>query len=205
MSALMARTLPSVSTAPHRELMRAAIERDADAQEALLADDREAARAAFRSAADLYRRSWEESPPRSYGRLVGMLKSSILAGDAGASAAFAREALADDEVVAASPTASYARALCALVTGEDSNARRWSEAMAMGGEAFERTARAITALALRDGRAYTAAVGDVVRDFEQRESHLTGVNIADTALMLERLAAARGMASGIESPLMPPI
>lgn len=185
--------------------MRAAIERDAEAQEALLADHREAARTAFRSAADLYRRSWEESPPSSYGRLVGMLKSSILAGDPGAAAAFARDALADDEAVAASPTASYARALCALVVGDDSGARRWGEAMATGGEAFERTARAITALALRDGRSYTAALGDVVRDFEQRQSHLTGVKIADTALMLERLAAARGMASGIESPLMPPI
>ena len=169
-----------------------------------MAGDRETARTAFRSAADLYRRSWEESPPHSYGRLVGMLKSSILAGDAGAAAMFARKALADDEAVAASPTASYARALCALVAGDDSEARRWSEAIAMGGEAFERTARAITALALRDGHAYTAAIEDVVRDFEQRESHLTGVNIADTALMLERLAAARGMASGIESPLMPP-
>jgi hypothetical protein len=185
--------------------MRAAIERDAEAQEALLVHDREAARAAFRSAAELYRRSWDESPPHSYGRLVGMLKSSILAGDAGASAAFARKALADDEAVAASPTASYARALCGLVDGDNSEALRWSEAMTRGGEAFERTARAITALALRDGRAYTAAIGDVVRDFEQRQTHLTGVKIADTALMLERLAATRGMASGMESPLMPPI
>src|SRR5690242_12082044 len=197
MSTVAPRTLRSVSTPPHRELMSAAIEGDAEAQEALLAGDREAARAGFRSAADLYRRSWEESPPRSYGRLVGMLKSSILAGDTGAAATFARKALADDEAVAASPTASYARALCALVAGDDSEARTWSEAMATGGESFERTARAITALALCDGPAYTAAIGDVVHDFEQRQNHLTGVKIADTALMLERLAAARGMASGI--------
>lgn len=51
--------------------MRAAIERDAEAQGALLAGDRDGALAAFHSAADLYRASWETSPPRSYGRLLG--------------------------------------------------------------------------------------------------------------------------------------
>ena len=80
--------------------MRAAIERDAEAQGALLAGDRDAALAAFHSAADLYRASWEASPPHSYGRLVGMLKSSILAGDATEAAAFARDALGDEEAVA---------------------------------------------------------------------------------------------------------
>jgi hypothetical protein len=183
--------------------MTAAIERDAEGQQALLAGDRDGAFAAFREAAQLYRRSWEESPPGSYGRLVGMLKSSVLAEDATDAAAYARDALADDDVVAGSPTASYARALAALVQGDDADARRWAEAMAAGGEAFERTARAIAALALRDGKAYTAALADVVRDFEERQRHLTGVEIADTAVMLERLAAARGMASGIESPLLP--
>ena len=183
--------------------MTAAIERDAEAQRALLSGDRHAALATFKEAATLYRRSWEESPPGSYGRLVGMIKSSILAEDATGEAAYAQDALADDDAVAGSPTASYARALAALVLGHDAEARRWAEAMGAGGEAFERTARAIAALALRDGDAYTSALGGVVRDFEERQSHLTGVEIADTAVMLERLAAARGMASGIESPLLP--
>jgi hypothetical protein len=183
--------------------MRAAIERDAEAQGALLAGDRDAALAAFRSAADLYRRSWEHASPSSYGRLVGMLKSSILAGDATAAAAFARAALADEDPVTASPTAAYARALAALIAGDDADARSWSKEMAAGRDAFERTARAIVALAGRDESAYAAALREIVRDFEQRQGHLTGVAIADTALMLERLAAARGMASGIDSQLLP--
>jgi hypothetical protein len=203
MSRVAARTLTSVPEPAHRELMRAAIDRDAEAQEALLAGHRGVAVAAFRSAADLYRRSWAQSPPRSYGRLVGMLKSSIFAGDATAAATFAREALGDEEEVAGSPTAAYARALCGLIEADDADARRWSEAMAAGGDAFERTARAISALAARDEGAYAAAVGEIVRDFEQRQSHLTGVEIADTAAMLERLAAARGMTAGIDSPLLP--
>lgn len=189
--------------APHRELMAAAIERDTEGQRALIAGEGAAAHTAFNAAADLYRRSWEVAPPHSYGRLVGMLKSSILAGDAAASADYAREVLADEEEVARSPTASYARALAALVSGEDADAHRWSEAMGAGSEAFERTARAIAALAEHDEPAYAAALSEVVRDFEQRQRHLTGVAIADTALMLERLAAGRGMASGVQSPLLP--
>jgi len=195
----------SVPRPAHRDLMRAAIERDAEAQEALLGGDRETALAAFRSAADLYRRSWVQSPPGSYGRLVGMLKSSILAGEAAAAAAFARDALADEETVAGSPTASYARALAALISDDDSDAHRWSEAMGAGGDAFERTARAIAALAARDEHAYRAALNEIVRDFEQRQGHLTGVAIADTALMLERVASDREMAAGLPSPLLPSI
>ena len=183
--------------------MAAAIERDAEGQRALLAGDREAARAALRSAADLYRRSWDEAPPRSYGRLVGMLKSSILADEAASGADYVRKALASDENASGSPTASYARALAALVAGDDDDARRWSAAMATGSDAFERTSRTIAALAQRDERAYGAALREIVLDFEQRQGHLTGVAIADTAVMLERLAADRGMTSGMRSALLP--
>ena len=202
----LAGAYPDVVPQPsHRELMRAAIERDAEAQGAVLAGDRDAALAAFREAAELYRRSWLQSPPRSYGRLVGMLKSSILAGDATAAAAFAREALAAEDPVTASPTAAYARALAALVEGDDADARSWSKEMAAGQDAFERTARAIVALAGHDESAYADVVREIVRDFEQRQGHLTGVEIADTAVMLERLAAQRGMTARVSSPLLPSI
>jgi hypothetical protein len=45
-------------------------------------------------------------------------------------------------------------------------------------------------------------VDAIVADFEGRDEHLTGVPIADTALMLERLAG--GLASRPASPLLPP-
>ena len=183
--------------------MKAAIEHDAEAQRALLSGDATAAAKAFRTAAELYRRSWEQAPPRSYGRLVGMLKAAILAGDGAQEATYAGAALADEAGVADSPTASYARALAALVLGEDGEARRWAATMGAGQEAFERTAQAIAALAGRDERAYAATLEQIVADFERRSGHLTGVAIADTALMLERLAAARGMAAGVKSPLLP--
>ena len=185
--------------------MTTAIERDGEAQRALIAGDRAAAQRAFADAADLYRRSWEQAPPGAYGRLVGMLKSAILARDAAAQGGYARAALADEQAVAGSPTASYARALAALISGDDEDALRWSEAMAGGSEAFERTARAIAALATRDEHGYAAALDEIVCDFEQRQGHLTGVAIADTALVLEQLAGARGMAGGVRSALLPSI
>src|SRR5581483_4404612 len=102
-----------MSRFPHREFMQGAIERDGEAQRALLAGDLPAARQGFAAAAELYRRSWEGAPPQSYGRLVGMLKAAILAGEGAAQARYVREALADDALALKSPTASYARALAA--------------------------------------------------------------------------------------------
>jgi hypothetical protein len=192
-----------MSRFPHRQFMRSAIERESEAHRALLAGNPDGARQAFAAAADLYRRSWEEAPAGSYGRLVGMLKAGILAGEGAVQALYAREALTDDMTTLASPTASYARALAALVEEDEAAARRFSDAMRTGSDAFERTARAVAALASRDEVGYRAALEAIVRDFERRTNHLTGVSIADTALMLERLAARREMASGVESPLLP--
>jgi hypothetical protein len=188
----------------HQELLTAAIERDGEGQGALMAGDLPTAREAFLSAADLYRRSWEEAPPRSYGRLVGMLKAMVLSGgDAQPAAAYARAALTDDPEAESSPTASYALALAALVEGDDEEAGRLTEVMRAGSDAFDRTAAAIAALAAGDASGYAGAVEQIVRDFEQRSAHLTDVAIADTALVLERLAAPRGVAAGVRSEVLP--
>jgi hypothetical protein len=189
-------------TEDHRKLTAAAIECDAEGQRALLADDRRAARAAFLAAAELYRRSWEAAPPGSYGRLVGMLKSAVLAGGGEAEADYALAALGDEQE--GSPTACYALALSALINGDDSAAKRTAAGMGAGSDPFGRTAAAIAALADRDQGAYTASLEAIVRDFEGREQHLTGVPIADTAAMLERLAEPRGMAAQLASSLLPP-
>ena len=101
------------------------------------------------------------------------------------------------------PPASYARAIVALVQGHDADARSAAAGMRSGSPAFGRPADAITALADRDADAYADAVAAIVADFEGREQHLTGVPIADTGLMLERFANARGMASRPVSALLP--
>ena len=95
-----------------------------------------------------------------------------------------------------SPTAAYALALACLAAGDDPAAARAAAQMAIGGEAFERTAAALAALAAGDEVAYATALRAVIDDFEARDVHLTGVAIADTALVLERLAEPRGNGAG---------
>jgi hypothetical protein len=186
----------------HQELLTGAIEHEGQAHRQLLEGDRDAARGEFATAADLYRQSWEVAHTRAFGRLVGMLKASVLAGGDGfAEASYARAALAAADP--GSETANYARAIAALIAGDDEDARAWAARLEGAPEAFARAGAAIAALAAHDEARYTVAVVAIVRDFEQRAQHLTGVAIADTALMLEMLAARRGMAVAIESPVLP--
>jgi hypothetical protein len=184
--------------ADHAELLLAAIEAERRAHRALLGGDDPAED--FRAAARLYRESWEATPPASYGRLIGMLKAAVLAGDASEEAIYARGSLAD---AAGSAPASYALAIAALVQGDDAEAATAADAMRGGSDAMVRAADAIAALVAGDEAAYADALRAIVHDFERRDQHLTGVPIADTALMLERLAAARGMTAGVDSPLLP--
>jgi hypothetical protein len=184
----------------HFDDMRQAIAEEGAGHAALLAGDRVDAAQHLRAAAALYRESWEAAPPRSYGRLIGMLKAAVLAGDGPAEAAYARTQLPPD---ADSAPAQYVRALVALVEGDDAGAAAAATAMTAGSPPFARTSAAITALAARDGAAYAAALEAIVADFAARDSHLTGVAIADTAAMLEVFAAARGVAARLSSPLLP--
>ncbi len=183
-------------------VLRAAIAADGAAFRAMLEGRADAAREHLLEAVGGYRASYETAPPRSFGRLVAALKSAILAGDAAEVAAWARERLA---AACDSPTSCYALAVVALAEGDDALAGRAAAGMREGDGAFQRTADAIEALARGDREAYRVAVTAIVRDFEGREAHLTGVPIADTALMLEALAGARDMAAGPASDLMPPL
>jgi hypothetical protein len=191
----------AVNDEAHRALQAAAVEADAGAQRRLLAGDRAGAELFLRESERLYRESWEAAPPGGYGRLVGMLKAAILRGHAAAAGAYARAALAGD---APSPTAAYALALACLAEGDDTAAGAAADVMATGGAPFKRAAQALGALARHDGAAYAAALQAVIADFEARDLHLTGVRLADTALVLERLAAPRGLSQRPSSPLLPP-
>jgi hypothetical protein len=185
---------------PHADLLTEAIGIDGEAFRALIDGRRDDARARLREAAARYRESWELAPPRSYGRLVAHLKSAVMAGDGPEAAAYVRVALED---ACDSPTSCYALAVAALVEGDDAAAAEAAEGMREAGGAFERTAEAIEAIASADGERYREAVLAIVADFEGRDQHLTGVAIADTALLLETLAEPRGLAARPVSPLMP--
>jgi hypothetical protein len=182
--------------------MREALQLEAQAQRFALEGASEEARHAFLAAAERYHASWELASPTSYGRLVGMLKAAILAGYGDREASYVRAQLRD--ATPESATAAYALAICALLAGEDEAAEQHALAMREGAEPFARAAAAITALARHDETRYAAALQAIVADFEARSEHLTGVAIADTALMMERLAARRGMSAHVSSALLPP-
>jgi hypothetical protein len=186
--------------AEHLRLQDEAIGLEGDGYRRLLAGDTTAAGPLLRDAAAAYRRSWEVAPPRSFGRLVGMLKAAVIAGDASAEASFARAQLgrAGD-----SPASWYALGIVALVEDDDGLAHQAAAGMREGSAAFGRAADALEALADSDGERYARAVRAIVADFERRENHLTTVRIADTALMFEQLAQRRGLAARPESDLLP--
>jgi hypothetical protein len=195
-----AQTRMPLAQGPHLDLLLEAIATEGRGQRALLDGDERGARTAMRDAAQLYRESWQVAPPASYGRLIGMLKAAVIAGDASAEATYAQAEVPAD---AQSAPVSYARAIVALVQRDDATAAADAAGMRNGSPAFERAADAIVALAAHDAPRYAAAVSAIVADFEQRDEHLTGVPIADTALMLERFAQARGIAARPASALLP--
>lgn len=122
-------------------------------------------------------------------------------GELRALALYAREQVGEP---GESVAAHYALTIAALVLGEDEAAIVAAEGMQGGSPAFVRAATAIVALARGEAEAYREAVSAIVADFEGRQTHLTGVAIADTALMLERFAARRGLAGAPASALLPP-
>jgi hypothetical protein len=192
-----------VQEGEHRDLMLEAIAAEGRAHAALLGGDHDGARRTYAEAADLYRRSWALAPPKSYGRLVGLLKAAIIGGAARAAAEEVREELREDPDADGSPVAAYVRATAAVAVGDDDAVAGYAATMETRGEAFERTAAALRALAADDGEAYAGALAAIEADFAARDEHLTGVAIADTAVMLELLAAERGIAARPDSRLVP--
>lgn len=172
-----------------------ALAAEREAFEALLAGG--PAQAALDRARLAYLASHAESGPRSWGRLVGALKMAILAGHEVEPTA--RLTVSETEGVEPTPATAYARALAQVALGESPDV----SPMLGAGDAYERTGRALHALAEGDQAGYRAALLEIVSDFEARESHLSGVPIADTAMVLERLASERGMAVHPDTALVP--
>ncbi|HET8528478.1 MAG TPA: hypothetical protein VFL60_06170 [Gaiellaceae bacterium] len=148
----------------------------------------------LRTAARRYRESWEAGAPAdAWGRPIAAIKSLLLAGDdARDAAAWALEAGARE---AESPIGRYAATLALLALGEDVEAREVGSTLRADAPAFpEAVADALVTLAAADRAGYLLAVEDVLESFEQRSDFLEDVHVADTVLVLQRLAAARDCA-----------
>jgi hypothetical protein len=194
--------LPDDPDGRQKQLVRVAMAAGGAGLARLMQGRRGEAAGWFARSAERYRESWEHAPPASWGRLIGAVKSRILAGDWDRAADDARWALAQSPQDAGSPIAAYAAALASLTLGDDGNAGQLAEELR--GEGFpESVAAALGALAAGDPDAYADAVASVLESFETREAYLEDIPVADTVLVLEALAARRGLAVGPRSALLP--
>jgi hypothetical protein len=156
----------------------------------------------LRRAAVRYGESWHEAPPDSWGRPIAAMKSLLLAGDDASDAA--RWALDAGAVDAASPLGRYAATLALLVLGRDVEARSLGRSLRGLDDFPSDVADALVELAGLDRVDYGLALDRIVESFEQRTEFLEDVPVADTVLVLQRLADARGIAVDLDpSPVLP--
>ena len=164
----------------------------------------EEARDRLLRAADEYDTSWRAAPPGSWGRPIAMIRCRLIAGDHEGARADASAAVAAGVLDATGPIGGYCAALALLALGRDDDAQTVAARLADEGLEPASVAEALGAVARADGAAYEAARLGVLRSFEERDAFLEDVRVADTVLVLEALAAARGLeAPPLSSPLLP--
>jgi hypothetical protein len=156
----------------------------------------------FSRSAERYRESYENAPSGSWGRLIGALKSRVLAGDWAGAAEDARWALEQQPAESGSPIGVYAAVLALLVLAEDEDATATAEALT-DADFPEPVAAALQSIAAHDRDAYPDGVKRVLESFETREEYLEDIPVADTVIVLEAFAARRGLAAGLRSQLLP--
>lgn len=157
----------------------------------------------FARAAARYRESYAGAPPGSWGRPVGMIKNRILGGDWAGAEAEARFALEAGAAEAESPIGGYAAALALLVLGRDAEARVHADAIRVRDDFPAPVGDALATIAADDPLGYVEAVEAVLESFETRDEYLEDIPVADTVLVLQALAAQRGLAARLSSPLLP--
>jgi hypothetical protein len=149
----------------------------------------------FRRAAARWRESWQGG--ESWGRPIGALKASLLAGDEASVEELAHWTLELGTATAESPIGRYAAALALLALGRWPEARHVIESLRERDDFPRDVADALAYVCAHDVVGYVEAVESVVASFETRTEFLEDARVADTALVLDLLARRRG----IEIPL----
>jgi len=154
-------------------------------------------------AADTYRESWPDAPPGSWGRPIGAMKSRLIARDLAGAREDARWALDAGAADSDSPIGRYAAALALLVRGEDAGVSALAETL-VGVDAIPPgVTDSLIALATSDEAGYERAIRALLADFEARDEFLEDIAVADTVVAFQMLAAERGSAVPLRSPLLP--
>ena len=153
--------------------------------------------------AERWRESYGDAPPGSWGRPIGAIKALVLAGDWAGAEDASRWALAEGAAEAESPIGRYAAALACLVLGDREHVRIHADAIRIRDDFPRDVGDALAMIAAEDVVGYVEAVESALESFETREEFLEDVPVADTVLVLQALAARRGMAADLESALLP--
>ena len=158
----------------------------------------------LRRAADDYATSWRAAPPASWGRPIAMIRCRLIAGDLDGARTDAAAALEAGAADAPGPVAGYCAALALLALARDAEAEDVAARIAAEGLEPAAVADALVALAGADDSRFVEARAAVLRSFEERDAFLEDVRVADTILVLDQLARARGIEPPrLSSPLLP--
>jgi hypothetical protein len=169
----------------------------------LMDGDTAAAGEWFAHAIERYRESYPLAPAGSWGRPIAILKARLLAGDWIGAEVDAAWTLDEGAAESESPIGLYAATLALLVLGRDQEARSLAD-MLRTGDAFPApVGDALAFLAAGDPIGYIEAVERVLESFENRDDYLEDLPVADTVIVLQALAARRGLAAELSSPLLP--
>jgi hypothetical protein len=156
----------------------------------------------FRRAAARWRESYQGG--ESWGRPIGGLKASLLAGDEAAVEELARWTLELGAATAESPIGRYAGTLALLALGRWPEARHVAESVRDRDDFPRDVADALAYITAHDVVGYAEAIESVVESFETRDEFLEDACVADTALVLDALARRRGIELPLpESPVLP--
>jgi hypothetical protein len=171
---------------------------------ALLMDgDEGEARAWFTRAVERYGESFADAPPGSWGRTIGAMKARVLAGNWEWAEDAARWTLEEGAGEAESPIGKYAACVALLILGRDREARVYADDLRTHEGFPTDVADALAMLTAQDVVGYVEAVEDVLESFETRDEYLEDVPVADTVLVLQKLAQKRNMEAELESELLP--
>jgi hypothetical protein len=154
-------------------------------------------------AAERYRESWPLAPAGSWGRPIGAMKARLLAGDVVRVPEEAEWALEAGGAESESPIGRYAASLATLVLGDDARAGELAAGIQGRDDFPGPVADALAAIAAPDPERYDDAIRALLEDFESRDDFLEDVPVADTVLVLQRLASERGLEVELESRLLP--
>lgn len=194
---------PSDPDARQRQLTRMGNAAGGAGLALLMQGDREEASEWLHRAAEVYRESLADAPAGSWGRPIGAMKALVLSDDWDAAEEAAAWTLEYGAADAESPIGRYAAALALLILARDSEAVAHADAIRTQEDFPKDVGDALAFIAAQDVVGYIYAIESVLESFETRDEYLEEIPVADTVLVLQALAARRGIAAELSSPLLP--